>query len=72
MDNMKGINRLHCNKRSELASSASWDRAPPVEGFTSGSRPSGLCKRFGNPFTQLETEDLKVRAVLNGGTNLWQ
>ncbi len=64
------MNSLHCNKRSELASSASWDRTPPVEVFASGSSPDGLCKRLGNSLAELETEDLKVRAVLNGGSSL--
>ena len=50
ISNMREIYGLHCDKRSELASSAGWDRTPPVEGFTSGSRRSGLCKRFGNAF----------------------
>jgi hypothetical protein len=67
---MREVNCIHCNKRPELASSASRDRTPPVEAFTSGSSPDGLCKRFGNSLAQLETEDLKVRAVLNGRSSL--
>jgi len=63
---------LHCYKRSELPSSARWDRTPPAEALASGGMAGGLGKRFGNPFTQLETEDLKVRAILNSGRNLGQ
>ena len=68
--NTPEMNRLRCNKRSELASSASRNGTPPVEGVASGGRAGGLGKRLGNTLTELETEDLKVRAILNDGSGL--
>jgi hypothetical protein len=68
--NKPEMNCLRCNKRPELASSASRNGTPPIEGVASGGRAGGLGKRFGNTLTELETEDLKVRAILNDGGGL--
>jgi hypothetical protein len=68
--NIPEMNCSHCNKRPKLASSASWNGTPPVEGLGSCGRAGGLGKRPGNPFAELETENLKVRAILNDGGGL--
>ncbi len=64
------MRHLHSNKISKLATSPSWNGTPPVESVGSGSGTGRLGKRFGNSFTQFETEDLKVRAILNDGSSL--
>ena len=66
--NTPEMNCLHCNDRSELTSSASWNGTPPVKRVAGGGRAGGLGKRFGNTLTELETENLKVRAILNDGS----
>ena len=68
--NTQEMNRLRCNKRSEVTTSASRNGTPPVEGVASGGRAGGLGKRFGNTLTELETEDLEVRAILNDSSGL--
>jgi hypothetical protein len=61
------MNRLHGNKRPKLPSSTGWKWTPPIKGLITRCGGERLSKRLGNPFTKLETEDLKVRAVLKGG-----
>lgn len=67
---MLGTDHIHSDKRTEGASSTSRNGTSPIEGLICGSRPDGLRKRLGNALTELETENLKVRAVLNDSGSL--